>query len=291
MFHLDNGSGIDVVPVIKQTISRTQKWFTEGDSQTPPSYPGADWFNIVQAELLNVLKEAGIEPNKAELNQLSKSIKAIIDANKIEIHDASLTEKGIVNLSSAVDSASETESATPLAVKIVNGLLQSISAKIHCHEAETRVTSGDRQKYIFVRNDGVTGGVGADGNIKWSFDSTGALNVGSIHANNVSKLDEFVINMFSSASNENAGFLKMPNGLIIQWGRVLYANGVGVSGEDKSFYTAFPRVCLSIVSSDEGSGTNSTSCWPLSTTQFRCWGRTHQGSYAQTGIFYMAIGF
>ncbi|OCG02277.1 phage tail protein [Gilliamella apicola] len=211
-----------------------------------------------------------------------------------EILSASTTQKGIVQLSSATDSESETEAVTPLVLKRVNDLLQSISVKYHCYERETRMYSGDRKQYIFTRDDGYCGFVGADGQIKWAFDSNGSLVIGDIPANNVKGLSDFIVNMFSSSSNENAGFLKMPNGLIIQWGRVLYGNNVvdgNVNGEDKSFYTAFPRVCLSIVSSDEGSGANSTGCWPLSTTQFRCWGRTHKGSYSQTGIFYIAIGF
>lgn len=97
MFHLDNNSGIDVMPKQKQTISRQQKWFTEGDTQTPPSYPGADWFNIVQAELLNVLKDGDITPSKSELSQLSAAIKSIINKNQIKINDASLITKGVVN--------------------------------------------------------------------------------------------------------------------------------------------------------------------------------------------------
>ena len=117
MFHLDNNSGIDVMPKQKQTISRQQKWFTEGDTQTPPSYPGADWFNIIQAELLNVLKDGDITPSKSELSQLSAAIKSIINKNQIKINDASLTTKGVVNLNSAINSTSETEAATPKAVK------------------------------------------------------------------------------------------------------------------------------------------------------------------------------
>ena len=116
MFHLDNNSVIDVMPVIKQTLSRLVKWFTEGDSQTPPSYPGADWFNIVQAELLNVLKGAEIEPDKEQLNQLSSSIKKMI-----------LSEK--VKLSSAVNSSAEDQAATPKAVKIAYDLASNAVKK------------------------------------------------------------------------------------------------------------------------------------------------------------------
>jgi hypothetical protein len=84
MFHLDNNSGIDVMPAIKQALSHQSKWFTEGDAQTPPSYPGQDWFNIIQAEILNVLNEANIQPEKTKLNQLTAAIKCIINNNTKE---------------------------------------------------------------------------------------------------------------------------------------------------------------------------------------------------------------
>jgi hypothetical protein len=106
MYHLDNSSGIDVMPAPKRAISLKQKWFTEGDAQTPPSYPGADWFNIVQAELLNVLKAGDITPQKTQLNQLSDAIRRIITKNQ-----------QTVKFNSSTDSTSETEAATPSAVK------------------------------------------------------------------------------------------------------------------------------------------------------------------------------
>lgn len=125
MFFLDNESGVDVMPTIANQKSNEVKWFTEGDNVNPESWPGQDWLNIVQAELLNVLNEAKIKPNKTELNQLSKAIKALIEANKFKIDDASSTTKGIVQLSSATDSDSETEAATPNAVKTVNDAIKN----------------------------------------------------------------------------------------------------------------------------------------------------------------------
>ncbi|WP_085163743.1 phage tail protein [Gilliamella bombi] len=118
MFHLDNNSGIDVMPEIKQTLSRQAKWFTEGDAQTPPSYPGADWFNIVQAELLNVLSDGSITPDKSKLNQLSSAIKSIISKNQKTI-----------KFNSSINSTSETEAATPLAVKKVYALASNAVKK------------------------------------------------------------------------------------------------------------------------------------------------------------------
>ncbi|WP_150538981.1 hypothetical protein [Actinobacillus vicugnae] len=77
MYALDNKSGIEKMPEIPEVFSKTPLWFTEGRDGNAPSYPGAHWFNIVQAELLNVLKEAGIEPEKADTTQLAKALKVL----------------------------------------------------------------------------------------------------------------------------------------------------------------------------------------------------------------------
>ena len=79
MYHLDNSSGVATRPDIPAVKNAQVCWFTEGGNGVPPSYPGAHWFNIIQAELLNVLNEAGVSPQKAQLNQLTIAIKKIID--------------------------------------------------------------------------------------------------------------------------------------------------------------------------------------------------------------------
>lgn len=87
MYALDNSSGVSVMPPVKnqQFQPNAPRWFTEGGNGVAPSYPGADWFNIVQAELLGVLTEASITPNKGQLNQLATAIKQIISANTGEL--------------------------------------------------------------------------------------------------------------------------------------------------------------------------------------------------------------
>ncbi|MGF7488515.1 hypothetical protein ACQY0A_10800, partial [Pasteurella bettyae] len=77
MYALDNKSGIEQMPEIPEVFSKNPLWFTEGRDGNAPSYPGAHWFNIVQAELLNVLKEAGIEPEKADLTQLAQAFRVM----------------------------------------------------------------------------------------------------------------------------------------------------------------------------------------------------------------------
>ncbi|HCM1974971.1 TPA: tail fiber protein [Salmonella enterica subsp. houtenae serovar 47:z36:-] len=81
MFYVDNNSGSPTMPALSPAQSHTPTWFTEGDKNKGISWIGQDWLNILQAELLNILSEAGINPDKGKLNQLTLSIKAIITKN------------------------------------------------------------------------------------------------------------------------------------------------------------------------------------------------------------------
>lgn len=60
MYHLDNTSGVPEMPEPKDQQSVTPRWFGESQEQGGISWPGADWFNTVQAELLNLLAAAGL---------------------------------------------------------------------------------------------------------------------------------------------------------------------------------------------------------------------------------------
>lgn len=85
MFGLDNKSGINVMPPIAPADSQTPLWFTEGGAGLSATYPGQDWFNQIQAELLNVLNAAGIAPQKGNLSQLSSAISKLASAYAINI--------------------------------------------------------------------------------------------------------------------------------------------------------------------------------------------------------------
>lgn len=77
MFHIDNNSGIPVMPPVRSKFSDIPLFFTEGGNGVSPTWPGADWFNIVQSELLNIVIAAGLEPDKFALNQISLSLNAL----------------------------------------------------------------------------------------------------------------------------------------------------------------------------------------------------------------------
>lgn len=74
----------------------------------------------IQAEAHYVLTKAGFNPVENKQTQLYESIVKIIGDNR---KSATTTDKGEVKLNSAIDSDSETEAATPKAVKSVNDKL------------------------------------------------------------------------------------------------------------------------------------------------------------------------
>lgn len=80
MYYVDNSTGVSVMPAMKPVYSTDPTWFTEGDSEHQPTYPGPDTYNMIIAEMMNVLAAAGIVPKKDSLTQLSESIQAIVSA-------------------------------------------------------------------------------------------------------------------------------------------------------------------------------------------------------------------
>ncbi|NBJ36631.1 tail fiber protein [Serratia fonticola] len=75
MFHLDNASSVPDMPKVKPVMFTERRFFTEGGDGIAPSYPGADWFNIIQMEMLNVLALANIAPDKTQLDQFAQAIR------------------------------------------------------------------------------------------------------------------------------------------------------------------------------------------------------------------------
>ncbi|HGE8284559.1 TPA: hypothetical protein ACGD4M_000002 [Serratia marcescens] len=83
MYFLDNNSGVNAMPPIAPVNSTAVRWFTEGSGSLPPSWPGMDWFNIIQAELIGILTAAGMSPDKVRVDQLATAIKSIIGSDAL----------------------------------------------------------------------------------------------------------------------------------------------------------------------------------------------------------------
>ncbi|WP_249423595.1 gp53-like domain-containing protein [Citrobacter sp. RHBSTW-00325] len=77
MYHVDNSTGVPVMPQPSSVTSETELFFTEGGNGVPPTYPGPDWFNTIQSELLNILRDAGLDPDKMDNTQILAALKKL----------------------------------------------------------------------------------------------------------------------------------------------------------------------------------------------------------------------
>ncbi|WP_025377663.1 phage tail protein [Yersinia hibernica] len=106
---------------IPNTRANNNGEFTDGNvaGGVPPTILPAEWFNTIQRELMSILFAAEIEADSDAFNQVLLSIQKLVSDGVSDIKNASLTQKGIVQLSSSTSSSSETLAATPKAVKAV----------------------------------------------------------------------------------------------------------------------------------------------------------------------------
>ncbi|CNI12242.1 tail fiber protein [Yersinia mollaretii] len=107
---------------IPNTRADSNGEFTDGNvaGGVPPTILPAEWFNTIQRELMSILTAAEIEADSDTFNQVLLSIQKLIGEEIPDIKDASLTQKGVVQLSNATNSTSEILAATPKAVRAVD---------------------------------------------------------------------------------------------------------------------------------------------------------------------------
>ncbi|HFP0908798.1 TPA: phage tail protein [Escherichia coli] len=296
MFYIDNDSGVTVMPPVSAQRSAIVRWFSEGDGNNVITWPGMDWFNIVQAELLNTLEEAGIQPDKTKLNQLALSIKAIMSNNalliknnlseikiagasaqrtareNLDIYDASLNKKGLVQLTSATDSPSETLAATAKAVKIA---MDNASARL----AKDRNGADIPNKPLFIQNLGLQETVNKAGNaVQRSGDTmTGKLNLPQTSAFGVNTDNALGGNSITLGDNDT-GIKQGGDGVLL-----FYLNGqliFGLQPTSADFYKRVAYIHQGVA--PDGSGAfadqlnNATA--PFVQTQF-AWNPTPGGHY------------
>ncbi|EFO1746297.1 phage tail protein [Escherichia coli] len=296
MFYIDNDSGVTVMPPVSAQRSAIVRWFSEGDGNNVITWPGMDWFNIVQAELLNTLEEAGIQPDKTKLNQLALSIKAIMSNNalliknnlseikiagasaqrtareNLDIYDASLNKKGLVQLTSATDSPSETLAATAKAVKIA---MDNANARL----AKDRNGADIPNKPLFIQNVGLQETVNKAGNaVQRSGDTmTGKLNLPQTSAFGVNTDNALGGNSITLGDNDT-GIKQGGDGVLL-----FYLNGqliFGLQPTSADFYKRVAYIHQGVA--PDGSGAfadqlnNATA--PFVQTQF-AWNPTPGGHY------------
>ncbi|EKN4060907.1 TPA: tail fiber protein, partial [Yersinia enterocolitica] len=143
---------------IPNTRADSNGEFTDGNvaGGIPPTILPAEWFNTIQRELMSILNAAEIEADSDAFDQVLLAIQKLVSEEIPEVKDGSLTQKGVVQLSSSTTSVSEIFAATPKAVKDMGDKALKTTNNLSEIAAAGSVAQAAAQVNI-----GVTGGLGA----------------------------------------------------------------------------------------------------------------------------------
>ncbi|AKD37521.1 putative variable tail fiber protein [Pasteurella multocida subsp. multocida OH4807] len=283
MYALDNDSGVQTMPEVKskQFNHNEPRWFTEGGNGVAPSYPGADWFNIVQAELLGVLKAGGINPDKANLNQLTLAIQQVVQ-NKV---NTAISGKANTQHNHAMSDISGLSNAlgakAPLISPALTGTPTAPTANQSTNNTQIATTAfvkaaiaalvGSAPAALDTLQE-LANALGQDANFRNTIINQIAGKANASHTHTYSQISDFeqgvlaYINQgFTQSFNEN-GWCKLPNGLILQWGKV----SSGGSSEGREYQVNMPisAKILSVVAMPIVSSVSIEFDWWLQITRY-----------------------
>lgn len=189
MYGLDNASGVNVMPKPAPVSSATPLWFTEGGAGLAASYPGQDWFNMIQAELLNVLTAGGVKPEKGKLTQLAEAISKIV-GNGNYATKTELTNGLALKLDKAsVVQTTGTSASQVLSQKAISELFQPKGSYV----TPTELTNGLALKFDKAGGK-LNGGIAATGVSAEKIDSSHRVSIYPPTDDNESSLGYFQYN-------------------------------------------------------------------------------------------------
>ena len=224
MFHLDNNSGVSAMPPLGAVQSSAPRWFTEGGGGVPASYPGAAWFNMIQAELLNLCAAYGISPDKANLNQLKLAIEAAVNQRAPL---ASPAFSGVPTAPTASQSTNNTQIATTAFVKAALAALVDSSPAALDTLNELAAALGNDPNFATTMTNALAGKQPLDNTLTAlsGKDVAGILSylgLGTAAQRNVGTGANQLPDMSSFAASDSAdrGWNVLPNGHIHQYGIV-----------------------------------------------------------------------
>lgn len=148
MFHVDNSTGVPVMPQPSPVTSETELFFTEGGNGVPPTYPGPDWFNVIQSELLNILKAAGIDPDKMDNTQILVALKKLFLSRSNPFGD--IKADGAAAIAAALTNLDLGEgSALPVGVPVPYPLATPPTGWMKCNDSSFNLASYPKLAAVF----------------------------------------------------------------------------------------------------------------------------------------------
>ncbi|MGV4078427.1 gp53-like domain-containing protein [Citrobacter freundii] len=290
MYHVDNSTGVPVMPQPSPVTSETELFFTEGGNGVPPTFPGPDWFNIIQSELINILRAAGLDPDKMDNTQILAALKKLFLSRSnpfvdIKADGAAAIATALSNLGLDRINQIPTETIIKLGpdgnkqLFINNGawgawdvdLNQAIPLSVAQGGIGSTTASGGRANLELgdssTRNVGTANGtVMAGDDSRVSALKTAAYKDIGTGAGQVPDMSSFVSNKSVN------GRMELPGGVIRQWGVIQVP---GNATTEFSFPVPFPSAAYVVVGSFQVPASGSVNMTPLSRTTFNA-----QNSYA-----------
>ncbi|WP_145592221.1 tail fiber protein [Yersinia bercovieri] len=211
--------------------------FTRGNPQTgvPATALDDDYFDAVQEEIAKVIESTGVALNKNNRAQLLAAIQHLITQGIPDLKDASLSQKGVVQLSNATNSTSQTLAATPKAVSDLGALLLKIGNNLS--EIKDAGPAAVAQTLL---------NLGLGDAAKKGIASNAEMQVGT-----ADKLVSLVglMSVFGKRTFSENDYIRIPDvpgGLIIQWMKI--NNFPANTFQTVSLPTAMPHQLLNVVS-------------------------------------------
>ncbi|EAV2253164.1 hypothetical protein EXO78_06130 [Salmonella enterica] len=276
MYFVDNSTGVSVMPTPDAVFSTDPLWFTRGDSNNQPTYPGPDWMNSVQAEIMNVISAAGIALKKDDNTQLSQAISAIIASKIVAPPVTSVNGKtGDVTLVAAdVQALPDTYTAP---VSSVNGKTGAVTLAA----ADVQALPDTYTAPVSSVN-GKTGAVTLSAADVQALPDTYTPPPPDLSAYLTTATANSTYQKINTASKASNGWFKDQNtGLIFQW-------GISETTEDATimFPIVFPTSVTSVVTTciNDGEAGNASTVQNLTNTSFTLHAAGHNN-------YWQAIGY
>ncbi len=120
MYRIDNDTAAEVLPAPTEPGPKPDGYFTGGNPQTgtPATIVDAEWANMIQEEIANVIEAAGGTLDKAENSQLFQAVASLIIAAMPEV-PPSASLLGSRNMLVTNDNASPASKLTVMADEVV----------------------------------------------------------------------------------------------------------------------------------------------------------------------------
>lgn len=272
MFYVDNPTGVPVMPEPSPVSSLTDLFFTEGGNGVPPTYPGPDWFNIIQSELINIVRAAGLDPDKMDNTQILAALKKLFLQRQNpfgDIKSDGAVATALANLGLVVTDIGKNIISTPTKVDVLSylGITTALDGKQPLDATLTALAAlagvADKLPYFngadtaaltdltaYAR--GLLGAPdAADSRSYLGLKSAATKDVGS-GAGQVPDMSSWV-----SGGSPTTGWRKTPDGYIEQWG----LTGATTTDVTINFPIPFPTALISINEHDMTPSGESLSMW------------------------------